>query len=93
MTAATSRVSTKIIPMTSMPIRMPAGSTRVAFSNLTNKDAPTEPMAMPTAKMAINLVASCSSRPNLIDVHRSTTNCKVAPAPQNKVVTANETLP
>ena len=93
MTAAISLESTKIMQITNIPIKIPAGSTFTASSSFTNSDAPIEPMAIPTANIAISLVASCSLMPNLSPAQRNTTNCNVAPAPQNKVVTASETWP
>src|SRR4051794_25203261 len=81
------------IAMTNKPMIMPAGNTLTESSSLTKRAANTDPTAMPTATVAVSQVA-CSMPKSSADLAQiSTISLNVAPAPQNNVVTANETLP
>ena len=53
----------------------------------------TEPNATPTATVAVSCVEWSKPKPNAMPAQAITTSLKVAPAPQNKVVTASDTWP
>ena len=74
-------------------VRTATGSTFTDLSSETAFAAITAPTAMPSATTPCSTVALSSGRPSALSAHFSTMNCSVAPAPQNRVVTASEICP
>ncbi len=72
---------------------MPIGITVSDLRSGIMRAAITAPSATPIATTPIRFVAWSSGRPSDASAHLSTMNCSVAPAPQNRVVTASEIWP
>ncbi len=72
---------------------MPIGITVSDFFSGTIFAASAAPTATPIATTPIRLVALSSGMSSERSAHFSTMNCRVAPAPQNRVVIASEIWP
>jgi hypothetical protein len=72
---------------------MPSGITVSDFFSGISLAAAAAPTPTPIATTPIRLVALSSGMCSERSAHFSTMNCRVAPAPQNRVVTASEIWP
>ena len=79
--------------ITITPMAIPSGITDSDFFNGMVRAEATAPRAMPTATTPTRLVAFSYGMCSDFSAHFSTISCKVAPAPQNSVVTASEIWP
>ena len=92
-TIAIQRSRASIMAITTIPMAMPSGITLTDCRNETMRAAITAPIAMPTATTPCSWAALFRGYPSAASAHFSTINCRVAPAPQNSVVTASEIWP
>ena len=80
----------KTIAQTKAPIKKPIIKIFTASFILIYFAAITDPIATPNATIAVSMVALSNPNDRAKAAHAITTNLKVAPAPQNNVVTTND---